>query len=124
MYAIIETGGKQYRVAKDTIIEVEKLDAKEPADIIFDNVLLVADKDDIRIGEPYLKDIRVVAHAIRDFKNKKVISFKYRRRKSSKTRKGHRQQLVRVKINKIEVGAHSRSEENTTELQSQSHLVF
>lgn len=103
MYAIIETGGKQYKVAKDSVIEVEKLIGKTQEDITFDSVLLVVEGDTVRLGAPKVKGAKVTAVKLRDLKAKKVISFKYRRRKSSKTTKGHRQQLSRVRIKEIQV---------------------
>lgn len=101
MYAIIESGGKQYKITKDSVIEVEKIGSPKGKDIAFDNVLLLGDADDVQIGRPYLKDVKVMAELMGNFKSKKTVSFKYRRRKSSKTKKGHRQQLSRVRIKEI-----------------------
>ena len=103
MYAIIETGGKQYKVEKDDVLQVEKLDGKVKDEIIFDNVLLVAEGEKAKVGFPYLKGAKVVAEKLRDLKAKKVTSFKFRRRKNSKTLKGHRQQLASVRIKEITV---------------------
>ena len=101
MYAIIETGGKQYKVKKDDGIQVEKLDAKVKEEVIFSNVLLAVEGEKVKVGFPYLKGAKVVAEKLRDLKAKKVTSFKFRRRKNSKTLKGHRQQLAAVKIKEI-----------------------
>ena len=101
MYAVIETGGKQYKVKKDDIVDIEKLSGKKKDAVSFSNVLLVADGGEVKVGQPYLKNAKVTAEIVRDFKNKKVISFKFRRRKSSKSTKGHRQQLTQVKIKEI-----------------------
>ena len=122
MYAIVETGGKQYKVTKDEVIDVEKLvhkpegsaclpagrvwqpnsQSQEPKDeITFNNVLLIADGDDIKIGAPFVPGAKVMACVVRNFKGKKVLIFKFRRRKSSKTTKGHRQQLTKVRIKEI-----------------------
>lgn len=103
MYAIIETGGKQYKVEKDSVVDVEKLDKKKAAALTFMNVLLVADGDTIKVGQPYLKDAKVTAEVLRNFDGRKVTAFKYRRRKSSKSTKGHRQELTKVKITEIKV---------------------
>ena len=101
MYAIIETGGKQYKVAKDDILEVEKLDGQKGDSISFDKVLLAVEGDAVKIGSPYVAGAKVLAEKTGEFKAKRVISFKFRRRKNSKTRKGHRQQLSRVRIKEI-----------------------
>ena len=104
MYAIIETGGKQYKVEKDSILDVEKLDRKKAEAFTFTNVLLAADGDELKLGRPYLQDVKVTAEVLRNFDGKKVTAFKFRRRKSSKTTKGHRQQLSRVRIKEIRAG--------------------
>ena len=103
MYAIIETGGKQYKVAKDDLIDIERLDGQVKEDVSFSNVLLVVDGDKVHMGAPYIGGAKVIAERMRDLKGKKTIAFKYRRRKSSKTTKGHRQQLSRVRIKEIQV---------------------
>ncbi len=101
MHAIVEVGAKQYNVKKDDVIEVESQDVKDGKEISLKNVLLAADSKKVEIGQPYLKDVKVVAVVLNHFKAKKVISFKYRRRKSSHWKKGHRQQLLRLKIKEI-----------------------
>lgn len=103
MYAIVEVGAKQYGVKKDDVIDVEKQDVKEGQEIALDKVLLVSNDDNIEIGKPYLKDAKVAALVIKQLKAKKVISYKYRRRKSSHWTKGHRQQLTRLKIQAINI---------------------
>ena len=101
MYAIVETGGKQYKVSKGEVIDVEILNQEPKDEITFNNVLLVASDDDIKIGTPFVSGAKVMACVVRNFKGKKVLIFKFRRRKSSKTTKGHRQQLTKVKIKEI-----------------------
>ena len=103
MYAIIEVGAKQYTVKKGDTIEVEKQEAKEGKDITLNKVLLVSKDKKVELGTPYLKNTKVLATLLSQIKAKKVISFKYRRRKSSHWKKGHRQQLSRLKIKEIEV---------------------
>jgi large subunit ribosomal protein L21 len=101
MYAIIETGGKQYKVQKDDVLAVEKLSAKGGDKVQFNSVLLTGGKD-IKVGDPLIKGAGVQATVIDQVKGKKVISFVKRRRKSSsKTKKGHRQQITLVKITDI-----------------------
>ena len=103
MYAIIETGGKQYKVAKDSVIEVERLENKPQDELAFSNVLLVGGSDNVQIGSPYIKGAVVTGELLRNLKAKKVTAFKFRRRKSSKSKKGHRQQLSRVRIKEIQI---------------------
>lgn len=104
MYAIIEAGGKQYKVSKDSVIDVEKLGGKPEDEISFDNVLMVANDNEVKVGTPFVLGAKVLAEVVRNFKDKKVVSFKFRRRKSSKSKKGHRQQLSKVKIKEIVLG--------------------
>jgi len=101
MYAIIEVGAKQYVVKKGDIIEVEKLVVEEGKEITLGKVLLTAKDDKIEVGKPYLKEVEVKATVLKQVKASKVISYKYRRRKSSHWTKGHRQKLTRVKIKDI-----------------------
>ena len=106
MFAVIETGGKQYKVQKDDILAVEKLSAKGGDKIQFNSVLLTGGKE-VKVGNPLIKDAGVQATVIDQIKDKKVVSFVKRRRKSSsKSKKGHRQQITLVKITEIlETGA-------------------
>jgi large subunit ribosomal protein L21 len=101
MYAIIEVGGKQYQVKKDDIIEVDRQDVQIGKDVTLDKVLMVSGENSVEIGQPYLKEAKVKALVLGQTKGAKVTSFKYRRRKSSHWKKGHRQQLTRLKIKDI-----------------------
>lgn len=101
MYAIIEVGAKQYSVKKGDIIDVEKQAAKEGKEVSLNKVLLVSKDKKVEVGQPYLKDAKAEAVVLKHLKAKKVVSFKYRRRKSSHWKKGHRQQLTRLKIKEI-----------------------
>lgn len=103
MYAIVELGAKQYNVKEGDSLDVEKQLVEEGEEITLEKILLVCKDDDVEVGNPYLKDIVVKALVLKHLKDKKVISFKYRRRKSSHWKKGHRQQLMRIKISKIEI---------------------
>ena len=101
MYAIIETGGKQYKVQKNDILAVEKLSAKGGDKVQFNTVLLTGGEQ-VRVGDPLVKGAGVQATVIDQIKGKKVISFVKRRRKSSsKSKKGHRQQITLLKITDI-----------------------
>jgi large subunit ribosomal protein L21 len=105
MYAIIKVGGKQYWVKENEIIETEKQAVQKGQKITLKEVLFFSDdQGEIKIGRPVLKDVEVIAQSLGDFRAKKVITYKYRRRKaSSHTKKGHRQNLTRLLIEKIKV---------------------
>ena len=122
MYAIIETGGKQYKVQKNDILAVEKLSAKGGDKVQFNTVLLTGGEQ-VRVGDPLVKGAGVQATVIDQIKDKKVISFVKRRRKSSsKSKKGHRQQITLLKITDIlESGA---DKTNIQEAKSGKGLKF
>jgi len=103
MYAVVETGGKQYKVAKNDIILVELLEAKEGDELKIDKVLLAKDKDSVHIGNPYLKGSHVTCAVLGIERSDKVIAFKYKRRKSEKKKIGHRQNLLKLKVKEIEI---------------------
>lgn len=101
MYAIIEVGAKQYSVKKEDIIDVETQHLPVGKEVTLNRVLLVSKDKKIEIGQPYLKEAKVEATVISQLRGEKAISFKYRRRKSSHWKKGHRQELTRLKIKEI-----------------------
>ncbi len=102
MYAVIETGGKQYRVAKGDTIKVERLDAEDGTDIEFDKVLLLSDgADKITLGTPYVDGGKVVAKVKSTGRGKKIHIIKFKRRKNYMTRAGHRQAFTEIEITKI-----------------------
>ncbi len=101
MFAVIKTGGKQYTAQEGDILQIEKLDAKEGQKITFDQVLLVEDNGKTLIGTPLVENAVVKAVVIENFKDRKVIVFKKKRRKQYKRKKGHRQELTKVQIEKI-----------------------
>ncbi len=101
MFSIVEIGGKQYNVKKGDIITVEKLDKKVNEEVEFDNVILIKDNKDIKTGNPYIKDAKVKATVIDNQKDKKVIVFKFKRKKNYKRLKGHRQPYTMIKIEGI-----------------------
>jgi large subunit ribosomal protein L21 len=101
MYAVIETGGKQYRVEVGTELEIEKLDAAPGDSVAFDRVLLVADGDAASIGQPLVSNASVSAEIVRRDRGEKLISFKYRPKARSRVKKGHRQELSVVRISDI-----------------------
>jgi large subunit ribosomal protein L21 len=101
MYAVIKTGGKQYRVAEGETLRVEKLDAGEGDSVDFDHVLMVGEGDDVRIGTPYVDGGKVTATVKAHGRGKKVGIIKFNRRKQHMKRMGHRQDYTEVEITSI-----------------------
>jgi large subunit ribosomal protein L21 len=104
MFAVIKTGGKQYRVEQGDVLEIEKLDIEAGKSVTFDEVLLVENNGETMIGTPYVDKARVKAVVLESFKDEKIIVFKKKRRKQYKKKTGHRQQLTRIKIEEIMAG--------------------
>ena len=102
MYAVIATGGKQYRVNVGDTVYVEKLDKKDGAKVKSDTVLYV-DGDDVKVGTPIVKDVTVEGKVIKQVKGKKIIVFKYKRKKNIRKKQGHRQPHTAVEITSIKV---------------------
>src|SRR6478752_295856 len=107
MYAVIETGGKQYRVEVGTELEVELLDVEPGKTVTIDRVLLVADGDESTIGRPLVADASVSAEVVTQTRGPKLISFKYRPKARSRVKKGHRQELTVLRIADITLGGKS-----------------
>ncbi|HEY8438301.1 MAG TPA: 50S ribosomal protein L21 [Candidatus Limnocylindrales bacterium] len=111
MYAVIETGGKQYRVEVGTELEVELLEAAPGDSITLDRVLLVADGDESAIGRPVVADAAVEAEVVRRDRGDKVISFKYRPKARRRVKKGHRQELTVLRITDVRLNGKSAAED-------------
>jgi large subunit ribosomal protein L21 len=102
VYAVIESGGKQHRVVEGEVLRVEKLNAEVGAEIKFENVLLVKTSDDkVKIGAPYVAQASVTAEVVEHCKEKKIIIFKYKRKKNYQRKKGHRQLFTALRIKAI-----------------------
>ena len=101
MYAIIETGGKQYKVSEGDVIKVEKLDTEEESSYSFDKVLAISDSDGITVGTPYVDGATVGATVLKDGKEKKIIVYKYKPKKGFHKKKGHRQPFTSLRIEAI-----------------------
>ena len=101
MYAVIKTGGKQYRVTEGQTLKVEKLDVEEGAAVEFDQVLMIADGDQIQVGAPYIDGARVSATVKSQGRSPKVLIVKFRRRKHYRKTQGHRQSYTELKISGI-----------------------
>lgn len=102
MYAIIKTGGKQYKVAEGDVIYVEKLDAEEGTAVTFDEVLTVVNGDSVNVGKPFVTGAKVTGKVEAQGKAKKILVFKYKAKSNYRRRQGHRQPFTKVVIEKIE----------------------
>lgn len=102
MYAVIKTGGKQYRVSPDDVLSIERLAGEAGAKVEFSDVLMVGEGDSVKVGTPLVDGAKVVGEVVEQFRSPKVIVFKKRRRKNSRRKKGHRQDLTKVKIVEIQ----------------------
>ena len=103
MYAIIETGGKQYRVEEGKAIRVEKLPVEKGEEVVFDRVLLCSDGSEIQVGGPYLEKCRVKGRVTQQGRGRKIVVFKYKPKKNYRRKKGHRQPFTEVLIKQIEL---------------------
>ena len=101
MYAVVTTGGKQYRVQKGETLKIEKIHGDVGSPVAFDQVLMVSDGDRVEIGQPLVENAVVNAHIVEQGKHKKILVFKYKRRKRFRRTQGHRQQFTAVKIDDI-----------------------
>lgn len=101
MYAIIETGGKQYRVQKGDVLRVEKLDVEAGDKVTFDKVFLVANGEEVRIGTPFVEGAKVEANVVENGKGKKIIVYKYKAKKNYRKKRGHRQPYTEIEITEI-----------------------
>jgi len=101
MFAIIESGGKQYRVAPGAALEVERLGSEPGATVEFDRVLLIGDDGAVQVGSPTVAGAKVLAHVLDHDRGEKVIVFKYKAKSNYRRRTGHRQALTRVRITEI-----------------------
>jgi large subunit ribosomal protein L21 len=98
MFAVIKTGGKQYRVKAGDVLSIEKLEAQTGEEVVFEQVLLIEDEGQILVGNPYVENAAVKGQVVETYKDDKVTVFKKKRRKGYRRTKGHRQLLTKVKI--------------------------
>ncbi len=103
MYAVVATGGKQYKVQEGETLSVEKLPGEVGSQVAFDRVLMFSDDENISVGKPVIENAVVSAHIIEQGKARKILVFKYKRRKRYRRTQGHRQTFTKVKIDSIEV---------------------
>jgi large subunit ribosomal protein L21 len=98
MYAVIETGGKQYKVDKGTLLKVERLEAEVGKQVELDRVLMIGDGEKVTVGKPVVAGAKVVGEVIRQGRGAKVMSYKYKPRKHSATIRGHRQYYTQIRV--------------------------
>ncbi|TES86998.1 MAG: 50S ribosomal protein L21 [Candidatus Aminicenantes bacterium] len=116
MFAVIKTGGKQYKVQEGDFLNVEKLNMEKEKKVTFDKVLLIEDEGKTLIGTPFVENALVRAEVIENFKDKKVLVFKKKRRKQYRKTRGHRQELTRIKIEEIIHGIKAVSKKKPAEV--------
>jgi large subunit ribosomal protein L21 len=102
MYAVVATGGKQYKVQEGEVLRVEKLTGEVGSEVAFDQVLMLADDESVKVGQPVLEGVQVKGHIVEQGRHKKILVFKYKRRKRYRRKQGHRQPFTAVKIDAIE----------------------
>ncbi len=101
MYAVFETGGKQHKVTEGEIIRVEKLKAEPGTEVVFDKIMMVKTDEKVMIGRPYVDNASVKAEVVEQGKHKKIIIFKYKRKKNYQRKQGHRQRYTAIQIKEI-----------------------
>jgi large subunit ribosomal protein L21 len=103
MYAVIQTGGKQYRAMPGNELKIEKVPGAVGDPVHFEKVLFTADGENIQVGSPYLDHIKVIGRITRQAKDRKIVVFKFKRRKNHRKKTGHRQSYTQVKIEEIQI---------------------
>ncbi len=103
MFAVIQTGGKQYLVKEDQILKIEKLPGEKGSEIVFDKVLLLANEEgtEVKVGQPFLANTQVKAEILEQGRSRKVMVIKFKRKTRYKRKRGHRQEYTKIKIMKI-----------------------
>lgn len=101
MYAVIQTGGKQYKVGPGEELSVEKLDGNVGDEVYFDKVLLVSEEDKVKVGRPVLENTKVIAKITKQARGPKIVIFKYKRRKGYRKKQGHRQNFTGLRVIEI-----------------------
>jgi large subunit ribosomal protein L21 len=111
MYAVVNTGGKQYKVQQGEVLRVEKIAGEIGTPVKFDRVLMFSDGENVSIGQPVLEDVAVEGHIVEQGKAKKIIVFKYKRRKRYRRKQGHRQAYTAVQVDRIATTTAAEAEE-------------
>ena len=115
MYAIIESCGRQYKVAEGDVVFFEKLEAEEGKKVTFDNVVLVSEEGKVQVGNPYVKGVKVEGKVVSHGKHKKIIVFKMKAKKNERKKQGHRQPYTKVEITSIKSATAKNAETKATE---------
>ena len=126
MYAIIESCGKQYKVAEGDVVFFEKLDVEEGKKVTFDSVVLVSDDKKVEVGAPYVKGVKVEGKVVAHGKGKKILVYKYKAKKNYRRTQGHRQPYTKVEITKIKTPAEkteAKAEAKTAEKKTATKTV-
>ena len=113
MYAIIESCGKQYKVAEGDVVFFEKLDVEEGKKVTFDQVVLVSDNGKIEVGAPYVKGVKVEGKVVAHGKGKKILVYKYKAKKNYRRTQGHRQPYTKVEITSVKTAAEKKATAKT-----------
>ena len=125
MYAIIESCGKQYKVAEGDVVFFEKLDVEEGKKVTFDKVVLVSDGKKIEVGAPYVKDVKVEGKVVANGKAKKIIVYKYKAKKNYRRTQGHRQPFTKVEITSVKLAgekAEKKAEEKPAKAETKKEV--
>ncbi len=122
MYAIIESCGKQYKVAEGDVVFFEKLDTEEGKKVSFDKVIFVSNGDKTEIGNPYVKGVKVEGKVIAHGKGKKIIVFKYKPKKNYRRKQGHRQPYTKVEITSIKTATTKKAETKAEEPKAEAKV--
>ena len=120
MYAIIESCGKQYKVADGDVVFFEKLDAEEGKKVSFDKVVLVSEEGNVQVGNPYVKGVKVEGKVVSHGKAKKIIVFKMKAKKNERKKQGHRQPYTLVKVTAIGAGTAKKASAKKTEAKAKA----
>lgn len=105
MYAIFESGGKQYKVSAGDVLNIEKVDASVGETVELKNVLMIADGDQITVGTPKVENAFIIGHVVEHVKGEKIYVFKFKKRKNYRRKTGHRQKYIKLCIDEIKIGA-------------------
>lgn len=101
-YAIVESGGKQYRMEEGLSLKVDRIHAEPGTDVLLDKVLLVGGETEVKAGQPYLSEAKVACEVLEHGRDKKIVVFRFLRRKDSRKKQGHRQEFTRIKVKSIQ----------------------
>ena len=115
MYAIVETGGKQYQVEEGRYVDVELLDGEKDSKVVFDKIVMIVNGKKSKVGQPYVANAKVEGTIVKTDRAKKIIVFKQRPKKGYRKKQGHRQGYTRVMISKIRTSAQKKAAETTEE---------